>query len=70
MKLASIWMILAFSAHYDWDIETFDFIGVYLNGELKANEDIYMQAPPSYEEQEGLVKHLKKSLYSLKQAGC
>jgi Reverse transcriptase (RNA-dependent DNA polymerase) len=70
MKLTSIWTILVFSACYDWDIETFDFIGAYLNGELEANEDIYMQVPPSYKEQEGLVKHLKKFLYGLKQARC
>jgi Reverse transcriptase (RNA-dependent DNA polymerase) len=68
-RLPSIRTILAFAARYDWDIETFDFIGAYLNGELEADEDIYMQAAPGYEEQGDQVKHLKKSLYGLKQAG-
>jgi transposase InsO family protein len=68
-KLASIRTILAFTARYDWDIETFDFIGAYLNGELGDDEDIYMQAPPGYEHEDEHVKHLKKSLYGLKQAG-
>jgi Reverse transcriptase (RNA-dependent DNA polymerase) len=69
-KLGSIRTILAFAARYDCDIETFDFIGAYpyLNGELEAYEDIYMQEPPGYDGQEGQVKHLKKSLYGLKQA--
>jgi Reverse transcriptase (RNA-dependent DNA polymerase) len=62
VKLESICTILAFVACYNWDAETFDFIRVYLNGELEADEDIYMQAPPGYEEQEGQVKHLKKSV--------
>jgi Reverse transcriptase (RNA-dependent DNA polymerase) len=70
VKLGSICTILVFVACYDWDAETFDFIGVYLNRELEADKDIYIQAPPGYKEQEGQVKHLKKSLYGLKQARC
>ena len=62
-------MILAFAACYDWDIKTFNFIGAYLNGELNNNKDIYMYVLPSYEHEDEQVKHLKKSLYSLKQAG-
>ena len=46
-------MILAFAARYNWDDETFDFIGAYFNGELEADEDIYMQAPPGYKDQAG-----------------
>jgi hypothetical protein len=67
--LASFRTILAFAARNDWNINTFDFNGVYLNGELSAEEDIYMQAPPRYETQGESVKHLCKSLYGLKQAG-
>jgi Reverse transcriptase (RNA-dependent DNA polymerase) len=52
-KLGSIQMILAFAARYNWDDETFDFIGAYFNGELEADEDIYMQAPPGYKDQAG-----------------
>ena len=68
-RLASFRMILAVGARNDWDIDTFDFIGAYLNGELDEDEDIYMQAPPGYENQGEFVKHLKKALYGLKQAG-
>jgi hypothetical protein len=69
-KLASFRTILAIAARHDWEIESFDFNGAYLNGELDAEEEIYMQAPPGYDEGEaGSVKRLHKSLYGLKQAG-
>jgi hypothetical protein len=68
-RLASFHTILAYAARNDWDIDTFDFNGVYLNGELSADEDIYMQSPPGYDNQGESVKHLCKSLYRLKQAG-
>jgi hypothetical protein len=61
---------LALAACFNWEIDSFDFNGAYLNGKLDADEEIYMQEPPSYEGQ-GVdsVKHLRKSLYGLKQAG-
>ena len=70
-KLTSIRTLLAIAARNDWEIESFDFDGAYLNGELNADEVIYMQAPPgSSTTTEGTsVKRLKKSLYGLKQAG-
>jgi hypothetical protein len=68
-QLASFRLILATAACKDWDIDTFDFNGAYLNGELSAEEDIYMQSPPGYDTEGESVKHLQKSLYGLKQAG-
>ena len=68
-RLASFRIILAYAARQDWDIDTFDFNSAYLNGELSANEDIYMQEPPGYSTEGEFIKHLKKSLYGLKQAG-
>ena len=68
-RLASFHVILTIAARNDWNIDTFDFNGAYLNGELSAEEDIYMQAPPGYDNQGESVKHLRKSLYGLKQAG-
>src|SRR5487761_336488 len=69
-RLASFRVILAVAAHNDWEVEAFDFNSVYLNGELGASEEIYMQEPPGYEEGEaGSVKRLCKALYGLKQAG-
>ena len=69
-KLSSFRTVLALAARYDWEIESFDFNGAYLNGELGENEEIYMQGPPGYESQDiDTVKRLRKSLYGLKQAG-
>ena len=68
-KLTSFRTILTLAAREDWDIDSFDFDGAYLNGELGENEDIYMKNPPSYDEDDSTMKHLKKSLYGLKQAG-
>ena len=69
-KLQSFRAILALAARFDWEIESFDFTGAYLNGELDADEEIYMQPPPGYEGQgPDEVKRLRKSLYGLKQAG-
>jgi len=69
-KLASFRTILAIAAKSDWEIESFDFNGAYLNGELDEHEEIYMQFPPGYDTpKENMVKWLHKSLYGLKQAG-
>jgi hypothetical protein len=68
-KLTSFCTILAIAACHDWEIESFDFISAYLNGELDANKKLYMQAPPRYDSDPRIVKRLLKSLYSLKQAG-
>ena len=69
-KLSSFRTILAIAARNDWEIESFDFDGAYLNGELNADEEIYMQAPPGYSFKESAtVMQLRKSLYGLKQAG-
>ena len=69
-KMASFRAILAIAARQDWEVESFDFNGAYLNGTLGEKEEIYMQEPPGYETQgERSVKRLLKSLYGLKQAG-
>src|SRR5260370_7152308 len=68
-KLSSIRLILAIAARYDWDIDSFDFGGAYIRGELDNKGEIYMQSPPGYSSDADSVKRLKKSLYGLKQAG-
>lgn len=68
-KLSSFCFILAIAAHNDWDTDTFDFNGMYLNGELDDDEEIYMKPPPGYDSEGEQVKCLHKSLYGLKQAG-
>src|SRR6266850_7634707 len=70
-RLTNFRLILTITACNDWDVEAFDFNSAHLNGELEADEEIYMQEPPGYETGEvGLVKRLLKVLYSLKQARC
>ena len=68
-KLSSLCTILMLAAHEDWDINCFDFDIAYLNGKLGKDKDIYMKNPPGYNKDDSTVKHLKKSLYGLKQAG-
>ena len=68
-KLSSFRIILAIAARNDWDADTFDFNGAYLNGELDDSKEIYMKPPPGYTSEGEQVKHLLKSLYGLKQAG-
>jgi len=50
-RLASFHAILALTMCFDWEIDMFNFIGVYLNGELDEDEEIYMQPPPGYKGQ-------------------
>jgi hypothetical protein len=68
-KLSSFRTILALAARFNWEIDSFNFNGAYLNSKLDADEEIYMQEPPGYEGQ-GVdsVKRLRKLLYRLKQA--
>jgi hypothetical protein len=57
-RLSSFRLILAIATCYDWDIESFDFIGAYLNGKLDNNEEIYMQSPPGYSSNTSTMKWL------------
>ena len=68
--LSSFQIILAIATCNDWEADTFDFNDAYLNRESDDDEDIYMKPPPGYDSEGEQVKHLCKSLYGLKQAGC
>ena len=68
-KLSSFQTILAMAVCNNWDADSFDFNGAYLNGELDDDEEIYMKSPPGYADEGEQVKHLLKFLYGLKQAG-
>ena len=48
-KLSSFHAILAIAMHHNWEIESFDFNGAYLNGELDDKKEIHMQSLPGYE---------------------
>ena len=51
------------------EIGQIDIKGAYLNGELTADEMIYMHQLPGYQ-QGKMICLLLKTLYSLKQSGC
>jgi hypothetical protein len=70
-KLASTRTVLALAARLDMEIHQIDIKGAYLNGELTANEIIYMKQPPGYAapDSPNKVARLKKTLYGLKQSG-
>jgi hypothetical protein len=70
-KLASIRTVLALAAQEDYEIHQIDVKGAYLNGELTADEVIYMRQAPGYAKpgSEDQVLLLKKPLYGLKQSG-
>jgi Reverse transcriptase (RNA-dependent DNA polymerase) len=47
-KLLSFQAVLTITARSDWEVDSFDFNGAYLNGELDEGEEIYMQELPGY----------------------
>ena len=68
--LASIWTVLAFAAAEDYETGKINIKLAHLNGVLTEDEIIYMRQAPRYKvNKEKKVYQLKKSLYSLKQAG-
>jgi Reverse transcriptase (RNA-dependent DNA polymerase) len=67
-KFASLRAILAIAAIEDMDIDHMDVSSAFLNGDLE--EEIYMAQPEGFipKGKEGLVCHLRKPLYGLKQS--
>ena len=61
-KLSSFCTLLAITVCHNWDIQSFNFNGAYLNGELDENKEVYMYPAPGYDKELGLVKWLCKSL--------
>jgi hypothetical protein len=50
----------------EWSISQLNVKNTLLNGELREN--VYMHLPPGYSVPEGMVCHLRRSFYGLKQA--
>jgi len=66
-QLASFHFILVIAMCNDWEVEAFDFNSAYLNGELDADEEIYMQELLGYETGEvDMVKWAAQSAVWLK----
>jgi hypothetical protein len=49
----------------EWSISQLGVKNAFLNAELR--DDVYMHPPPGYSVTEGMVCHLRRSLYGLKQ---
>jgi hypothetical protein len=66
-KMNSIYLVLSLVASHKWEVHQMDVKSAFLHGDLQ--EEIYIEQPLGYVQNESsLVCHLKKSLYSLKQA--
>jgi hypothetical protein len=63
--MTTIHTLLVVPSIREWSISQLDVKNVFLNGEL--HEDVYMRPPPGYFVPEGMVCHLCRSLYCLKQ---
>src|SRR5262245_17274173 len=68
-KIATIRIVLALAAKWDWEIDQVDVVAAFLNGKLK--EEVYMEAPYGVltKNDVGKVCRLDRTLYGLKQAG-
>jgi hypothetical protein len=64
--MTTIHTLLVVASVREWFISQLDVKNVFFNGELC--EDVYIRPPPGYSVPEGMVCHLRYSLYSLKQA--
>lgn len=67
VKCSTVRLLLASAVVQNWLVEQVDVRNAYVKSELK--EQVYMRQPYGFEEGDGLVCELKKSLYGLKQAG-
>jgi hypothetical protein len=64
--MTTICTLLAIASVRGWSIAQLDVKNAFLNGELR--KDVYMCPAPGYSVPEGMVCHLRRSFYGLKQA--
>jgi hypothetical protein len=64
--MTTIHTLLVVASVREWSISQLNVKNTLLNGELREN--VYMRLPPGYSVPEGMVCHLRRSFYGLKQA--
>jgi hypothetical protein len=64
--MTTIHTLLVVASVREWSISQLDVKNAFRNGELC--EDIYMRSPHAYSVHKGMVCHLHRSLYGIKQA--
>ncbi|MCO5548051.1 hypothetical protein L7F22_001507 [Adiantum nelumboides] len=67
-RYSTICIVLALASHFNWKLFQMDVKSAFLNGDLE--EEVYVEQPKGFEvlDRKHDVYHLKKALYSLKQA--
>jgi hypothetical protein len=63
--MTTIHTLIVVASVQGWSISQLDVKNVFLNGELR--KDVYMRPPPGYSVPEGMICHLRRSLYGLNQ---
>jgi hypothetical protein len=63
--MTTIHILLVVASVRGWSISQLDVKNVFLNSEL--HEDVYIRSPPGYSIPEGMIYHIRRSLYGLKQ---
>ena len=61
-------VLLSTAANRDWSLHQFDVTIAFLHGELKKEEEVYVEAPPGFKAdfKTGEGCRLRKTLYGLK----